>query len=256
MTNDNIKQFCLLMDTLVLPTGVSTLGRNIGSAKHGRLKASQWLSLYTLVIPLVFPEMYMDGHDKISIESNRGKFLQNTGDLVQCTRIACTRSLKDGHAGRFYNAYNRYTMTSKYLFNNPNIKPNHYYALHIPEQLKIWGPLMGVAEFAGERMIGLLQNIPTNQKIGEMHGSLLKKAHETQRLIGGHEALRRMIDRSVEGMKMGKEYILVNDNVYKEMLSMIRRKKLEVRDCADFPHPRGVWVLSRFANPIRSIVYD
>ncbi|MBW0588309.1 hypothetical protein O181_128024 [Austropuccinia psidii MF-1] len=76
MTNEDIKQFHLLMETLVLPTGANILGKNIGSAKHGWLKASQWLALYTLVIPLVFPEMYMDGHDKILIESNCGKFLQ------------------------------------------------------------------------------------------------------------------------------------------------------------------------------------
>ncbi|MBW0535092.1 hypothetical protein O181_074807 [Austropuccinia psidii MF-1] len=40
------------------------------------------------------------------------------------------------------------------------------------------------------------------------------------------------------------------------MLEMLRRNCLPVMDGADFPHPLGQWVLSQFANPIRSISFD
>ncbi|KNZ51946.1 hypothetical protein VP01_3753g2, partial [Puccinia sorghi] len=42
------------------------------------------------------------------------------------------------------------------------ILPNHYFALHIPDQLRWWGPLVGLSEFPGERLIGVLQNFKTN----------------------------------------------------------------------------------------------
>ncbi|MBW0554081.1 hypothetical protein O181_093796 [Austropuccinia psidii MF-1] len=111
--------------------------------------------------------MFFEGEDSIEIKSNWALFLQITGDLVQCTRIECTKAIKEGHAGRFANAYAQYTKSLKKLFNNPIVKPNHHYALHIPQQLKLWGPLFGVAEFTGERLIGILQKNPTNNQISK-----------------------------------------------------------------------------------------
>ncbi|MBW0550335.1 hypothetical protein O181_090050 [Austropuccinia psidii MF-1] len=166
MSQGSIQIFCNVMLTVIIPTGASRLPTDLSSAKNGCLKASQWLTLYTLFMPLVILDMYIEGKGTIHVESNRGRFLQNTGDLIQCLQTACTRVLRDGHVERFYNAYSRYTVTSRQLFNNPRVKPNQHYALHIPEELKIWGLLMGVAEFPGERMIGILQKISTNGKIG------------------------------------------------------------------------------------------
>ncbi|MBW0545566.1 hypothetical protein O181_085281 [Austropuccinia psidii MF-1] len=91
---------------------------------------------------------------------------------------------------------------------------------------------------------------------GEIHGTLMKKAHETQKLVGSHEAVRKVIEKQVEVNKMGKELIQVNNEVYSGMLEILRRNGLQVRDGADFPHPLGQWVLSQFANPIRSIEID
>ncbi|MBW0512291.1 hypothetical protein O181_052006 [Austropuccinia psidii MF-1] len=166
-TKEQIIQFQGLMKEMIMPSGSTKLPFNLGAAKHGRLKAAQWLSLFTLVIPNIIPEMFIN-HPTIDMKSNQVKFLQNKGNLVQFTRIGFAKMIREGHAGRFYHAYKRYTDSSKALLNNPKIKPNNHYALHIPEQIKLWGPLMGVAEFSGERTIGLLQNIQTNHKIGEL----------------------------------------------------------------------------------------
>ncbi|MBW0534013.1 hypothetical protein O181_073728, partial [Austropuccinia psidii MF-1] len=197
--------------------------------------------------------IYIEASEMIDIKSNRGRFLQNMGDLVQCTRIASTPIVRDGHAGRFFNAYNRYTTSSRELFNNPRIKPNHHLALHIPEQLKVWGPMMGVAEFAGERMIGKLQRVPTNRKIGEMHGTILKKALATQRLVGGYSKIEDVCsyDEAFGGVR--GNVIEVGLEVYERMLALLRQNEIEVRNCADFPHPPNSFILSRYAKTLRSL---
>ncbi|MBW0536553.1 hypothetical protein O181_076268 [Austropuccinia psidii MF-1] len=165
MSHEDINHFRELMLTVIQPSGLSKFPHNLGSPSHGKLKAAQWLSLFTPIIPLIIPEIYIESSKMINVKSNRGRFLQNMGELVQCTRISLNLIVDDGHAGRFFNAYNCYTTSSRELFNNPRIKPNHHLSLHIPEQLKVWGPMMGVAEFAGERIIGKLQKVPTNRKI-------------------------------------------------------------------------------------------
>jgi hypothetical protein len=54
------------------------------------------------------------------------------------------------------------------LFADVKVQPNHHCALHIPDHMQGWGPLSRVAEFAGERLIGFLQKIKTNDLIGEL----------------------------------------------------------------------------------------
>ncbi|MBW0517351.1 hypothetical protein O181_057066 [Austropuccinia psidii MF-1] len=113
--------------------------------------------------------------------------------------------------------------------------------------------MIGVAEFAGERTIGLLQRIPTNQKMMEIHGTLMRKAQETQKLLGGYKAIRVITEprKDMGGHPKGHQ-IEVSDVVYKEMLIMLQKKGVDVRDVDAFPHPLGKWVLSKYANPIQS----
>ncbi|MBW0523889.1 hypothetical protein O181_063604 [Austropuccinia psidii MF-1] len=258
MNKYTMKIFCDLMHEVVVPTGATKLPANLGEAKHGRLKAAQWLSLFTLFVPLIIPEIYIESKSLIPQKSNRGKLLQNTGDLVQCTRILCSRTARDGHAGRFYNAYNRYTSSSRELFNNPRVRPNHHYALHIPEHLKTWGPMMGVGEFAGERLIGWLQKVATNQKINEMHVTIMHKAQSSQRLLGGYKGKGiELMEGGVEGVKRGvKTLIRVKEEVYDAMLGALQSNGIEVRDFRHFPHVDHKWVLGESARAIRVVQFN
>jgi hypothetical protein len=63
--------------------------------------------------------------------------------------------------------YKKYSDSVGGLFKGVKVQPNHHFSLHIPQQMNSWGPLSGVAEFPGERLIGFLQKINTNNKIGQ-----------------------------------------------------------------------------------------
>ncbi|MBW0529872.1 hypothetical protein O181_069587 [Austropuccinia psidii MF-1] len=225
MSTNDIERFRDFLQTIVQPSGSSRLPHNLGSPSHGKLKAAQWLSLFTLVIPLIIPELYIETSEVIDVKSNRG---------------------------RFFHAYNCYTTSSRELFNNPRIKPNHHLALHIPEQLKLWGPMMGVSEFAGERMIGALQRVPTNNKICEMHGTILKRALATQQLVGGYKKINEIVNQGDRSGPTRGLRIEVGNNVYMKMLELLRGEGADVRDCSQFPHPPGSFILSRFAKTMRS----
>lgn len=60
------------------------------------------------------------------------------------------------------NEYQVYSESSLDLFQSAKVLPNHHYALHIPEQLQQWGPLLGISEFHGKRLNGVLQRCKTN----------------------------------------------------------------------------------------------
>ena len=59
----------------------------------------------------------------------------------------------------------------KKLFPQYRFRPNHHMALHLHEYLCRFGPVHSWWTFPFERIIGMLQRIPTNFKIG-MSGAL------------------------------------------------------------------------------------
>lgn len=135
---------------MVLPAGITRLPQNLGESKHGSLKASQWYSLFAFVIPLVILELYVDDVGKLEPESNRGRILKNIGSLVQCTNFVFSRRVSEFEAKYFEHFYKEYHKTSLQIFGDVKVKPNHHYALHIPDQLRRWGPLGQVSELAGK----------------------------------------------------------------------------------------------------------
>jgi hypothetical protein len=166
LSKDNIVFFNKRLKDVVLPTGITRLPKVLGEAKHGTLKAAQWHSLFSYVIPLIIIEMYVLDVDSLDKESNRGRILLNIAALCQCTNIVCAKEVSEYEADIFEKFYKRYHETSKQVFTNISLVPNHHYALHIPDQIRTWGPLNQVAEFAGERLIGVVQKIKTNSHIG------------------------------------------------------------------------------------------
>jgi hypothetical protein len=166
-TDDDVEKFRAGMKHVVLPPGVPHLPLNLGETTHGKLSASQWHALYVFIIPLVICEIYIADVGAIDVRSNRYKFLANTAQLVQCTNVVFARKFKQGDLTRFEMHYKKYSDSVGQLFEGIKVQPNHHFALHIPQQMSGWGPLAGVAEFPGERLIGFLQKINTNNKIGE-----------------------------------------------------------------------------------------
>ncbi|MBW0579031.1 hypothetical protein O181_118746, partial [Austropuccinia psidii MF-1] len=93
---------------------------------------------------------------------NNNLLLINISALIQCTQIVGARSITQEDGQLFRQAYDTYQNTSTLLFPNVRANPNHHYAMHIPEQLSRWGPLNGISEYGGERLVGILQKLKTN----------------------------------------------------------------------------------------------
>ncbi|MBW0476144.1 hypothetical protein O181_015859 [Austropuccinia psidii MF-1] len=160
LSEDTKQKLKKRIQDVVVPKGVSHIPLNIGEKGVGRLKASQWRALFGIYIPLVALDVFWDCDDPDNI------FLINTGSLICCTEIVGKSSITKNDAIEFEEGYRKYQETSNEIFQDIRVTPNHHYSMHIPDQLLWWGPLMGVLEFGGERLIGVLQRFKTNSKYG------------------------------------------------------------------------------------------
>jgi hypothetical protein len=158
----------LKVDEVVVPQGITRVPSNLGEASHGKLKASEWHTLFAIFLPLALPDFLVEDCEQEYSENHPWLTLLNFSALVQCTNIVTQKSVSKQDSQKFQESYEVYTKSSKLLFSNIHINPNHHYALHLPQQMNWWGPLMAIAEFSGERINGVLQSFETNGQLGKL----------------------------------------------------------------------------------------
>ncbi|KAF9037878.1 hypothetical protein BDZ89DRAFT_982584, partial [Hymenopellis radicata] len=161
---------------MTLPTWVDRLPVNFGEKTHGKLKAHEYLTLFTVVLPLVIPELWSEG-DQYEVA-----LLDNFTHLIASTNIVASFSTSNLAADTFTNRYVQYRKTSKILFPYIPSKPNHHYAMHTGPLLKNWGPLTLLSEFPGERLNGTLQKVKTSQREADMDLTMLRHVCQQGRL--------------------------------------------------------------------------
>ncbi|KAH9471668.1 hypothetical protein Pst134EA_033299 [Puccinia striiformis f. sp. tritici] len=253
-SEEDIVKFRAAMKQVVLPPRLSKLPENLGEERHGKLKAAQWYSLFAFIIPLVISDLYLDNIRHIDIKSNRSKFIMNTAYLMECTHILFAREVTSSNIKRFEDNYRKYGETVSGLFTDVKVQPNHHCALHIPDQMRAWGPLPRVAEFAGERLIGFLQKIKTNDLIDKMNGTMMQHACQLQRLTEKPEYEAMMQENKPTPERKSDKKISLTDPMYEEIFRYLAREDASSicrRDTC--PIPKGRKVLHGYAKPLRSI---
>jgi hypothetical protein len=144
----------------VVPTWIDRPPSNLGEKSHGKLKADQWLTLFTIFLPLILPEIWL-----ASRTTHNAALLDNFHDLVTCTNIVCSYSASNPSSDDYLYHYIQYRGSSKKLFPGVSTRPNHHYAMHNRDLMKFWGLLPMISEFPYEQHNGTLQKIKTNSHI-------------------------------------------------------------------------------------------
>ena len=148
----------------IVPTWITHPPQNLGKKSHGKLKADQWYTLFTIFLPMVLPELWL-----ASGKHQDSALLNNFHDLVMCTNIIGSYTMSNPVANNYLHYYIRYCQISKTLFLMVATRPNYHYAMHNAELMKFWGPLPILSEFPFEQHNGTLQKINTNWHICELH---------------------------------------------------------------------------------------
>ncbi|MBW0473718.1 hypothetical protein O181_013433 [Austropuccinia psidii MF-1] len=119
-------RFCEKLAGVVLPGNIQPLPKDLGSPKHGKLKAMQWVSLWKYAIPLIILNLFVADVNNIEKLVNRYNLLQNTTFLVRCTNFITSWRLKKSIGRNFEKTYYKYGKTSQNVFENVKILPNHH----------------------------------------------------------------------------------------------------------------------------------
>ncbi|MBW0491616.1 hypothetical protein O181_031331 [Austropuccinia psidii MF-1] len=226
---------------VIVPKGVTHITSQVGSARNGKLKESKWRALFSVYLLLVFLDSFLEGNSS-------QRLLTNTALLIKCTAIVVAKSITKEDAICFSQSYQSYQNTSKKLLTNIQITPNHHYAMHIPEQLMQWGPLMGLSEFSGERLVGTLQNLKTNSINGAQEEKIMKQFGEMQRLHQVASKYEKKVTKKKTSNFNKKE---LDNETYMKLFKFIKKRKINLHDYHKLPYPNEGLVFQNYAFEIK-----
>lgn len=137
---------------------------SFGTAKAGSLKADQWRTLYTIFIPLAMISLWVDDIPGAAPNANTmSAVLENLMALVTFVSVACKHSTSAERRTVYLQHIRSYVQGLQTLY--PGfLLPSHHLAFHIYDFLELFGPMRSWWCFPFERLIGMLQRIPSNHK--------------------------------------------------------------------------------------------
>src|ERR1700678_1335643 len=143
---------------------------NLGSPGHGKLKADPWKTCIEFDIPVSVAQLWSRetclGQDR-DVVAHRDKVFQSIMHLAVAVRWGASYRTSEHHSQMFDENMVAYLWLLLELYPNIQFRPNHHVALHIGPLLTQFGPVHSWWMFPFERVIGILQKVNTNSKMGK-----------------------------------------------------------------------------------------
>ena len=127
--------------------------------------------------------------------------------LVSAISLVCMHSMTEARSNAYLDCMTQYISNLPKLHPNANLKPNHHMSMHVPLFLQLFVPARSWWCFPYEQLIGQIQRLLSNHKIGQMESTLLLsflKATKLQHWLSDPQS-----------PSIFKEIKLVFDNIYK-----------------------------------------
>jgi len=160
------------LDDMMTPSWLASVPIELGQASHGKLKADQYRVLATTYLPVSLVRLWGLDEDNSPRSKRRRALLELTMSLFSAVSIATARTTSRERAGQYLVYIQSYINELKTLFPEYEFRPNHHMALHIYDSLIRFGPAHSWWTFPFERVISILQRIPTSGKFGEMEETM------------------------------------------------------------------------------------
>lgn len=162
ITADDLRAIREDIRNISVPSWVQSVPSDLGDASHGKLKADEWRSLACLYALIPLMRLWTSASGK------RAAALHLTFTLVSAIVIATSRVTSSKHVDVYLDLMTAYAQGLKEHFPDFEFHPNHHLAFHLAEFLIQYGPIHEWWTFPFERIIGMLQRVLTNDKMGTL----------------------------------------------------------------------------------------
>ncbi|KAI0711247.1 hypothetical protein C8Q76DRAFT_568046, partial [Earliella scabrosa] len=239
-------------ENMELPSWISAGPKGFGTTQRGKLSADQWHTVCTVVLPVALIWAW-DPADTRKME-----MLSNFMDLVTAVVIAGLLETSPEHIALYRQYMLRYLNKMKALYPEVTVKPNHHFALHIPDFLEFFAPTHSWRSFAFERFNYMLQRLNTNLTFGQLESTFMQtscRAANLRPLLNDHhigaafqgftEVFRKLSGEDERGLRLDavlrghsggdardargrQSEIRLDDTTYRSLMTMLNSENPSV----------------------------
>jgi hypothetical protein len=147
------------IEKVITPSWFTKLQPNFGHPSNGKLKAAEWLSLFTVYLPITLIRLWAES--KKNLLDLKGLLL-----LSIIVNISCSSTISEPLIDCYDKAIRLYLQFIIAL-NVDKLVINHHLSLHLSHYMRIFGPGSSFWAFPFERLIGKVQQTLYNPSIGK-----------------------------------------------------------------------------------------
>ncbi|KNZ61423.1 hypothetical protein VP01_1400g3 [Puccinia sorghi] len=145
--SENLQLLRAFIDEIQLPLNIGRVPRTVGQPKGGKLKAEEWINLFSiLLIPTFFLMMKSDSSNN---HEDLNSQLFNLLSLVSISNIVRQNWVRSEDIQNLQAHLKTYRQGILHLYPQFSTKPNHHLALHLPECISRCGAYIGKGVAAG-----------------------------------------------------------------------------------------------------------
>jgi Domain of unknown function (DUF4218) len=152
---------------IVVPSWVTRLSPNFGERSNGKVKADEWRSLFQIYLPMTLTHIWTDSNEKWADSKQRALQLKALLALSILVNIVCSRSASTYGSELYQNTLKYYLDLITMLYPSESLVISHHLAVHLPTYMELHGPCHTHWAFPYERLIGRLQKVKHNSRIGK-----------------------------------------------------------------------------------------
>ena len=152
------------IEKIELPSWFPNSPKHPGEVKWGKFKAEEWKSFCLAILPISLVRLW----GKYPKESRHSQMLENYMDLVNAIKLATRRSFNEDTISAYQGYMQRYLEGFLRLYPHKNLVPYQHMALHFGEHMRRFGPTHAWRCYPFERMNGLVQDLPSNYRLGTL----------------------------------------------------------------------------------------
>ncbi|KAJ3900216.1 hypothetical protein F5879DRAFT_809587 [Lentinula edodes] len=157
---------------IVTPSWITRPPPDVGLSRAGTLKADHWRVLFAIHLSLALISLWGTGSPIISSDAGTMKSVLKTSMHLTCASIVMTRNnLSADRLDLFRRSLAAHIEGLKDNFPGFML-PSHHLAFHIYDFMGSFANVREWWNFSFENLIGKLQRIPVNHKIGEFEGTM------------------------------------------------------------------------------------
>ncbi|CAE6478853.1 unnamed protein product [Rhizoctonia solani] len=166
--HDVVEQVKLDMKETQFPSFLKRPPINFATVDHGKIGAEEYKSLAMVSLPITLIRLWGCLGANPAYRERLDHFLH----LSVAIRILAYQTIMAHDINLFEYHYTQYLLGLKTLYPFSSIVPVQHLGLHIPYFLHALGPSSRYSENTPEMIIGILEDISTNHKIGELEQTL------------------------------------------------------------------------------------